>query len=97
MTSHEFRTPLTTILSSAELLQDYGFKWTEEKKLQHLQRVVKSVKHMTQLLNDVLLIGKAEAGKLECNPAPLDVSQFCYNLVEEMQLSTDSYIITLSE
>ena len=93
MTSHEFRTPLTTILSSAELLQDYGSKWTQEKKLQHLQRVVKAVKHMTGLLNDVLLIGKAEAGKLECNPAPLDVAQFCRDLVDEMQISLDTHTI----
>ncbi len=93
MASHEFRTPLTTILSSAELLQDYGFKWNEEKKLQHLQRIQKAVKHMTQLLNDVLLIGKAEAGKLECNPAPLDLFQFCRDLVDEMQLGTDNHTI----
>ena len=93
MASHEFRTPLTTILSSAELLQDYGFKWNEEKKLQHLQRVVKAVQHMTQLLNDVLLIGKAEAGKLECNPAPVNLVQFCRDLVDEMQLGTDNHTI----
>ena len=68
MTSHEFRTPLTTILSSAELLQDYGDKWTQEKKLQHLERIQTAVKHMTELLNDVLLIGQAEAGKLQYNP-----------------------------
>ena len=94
MTSHEFRTPLTTILSSAELLERYGFKWSEEKKLTHLQRIQKAVKHMTGLLNDVLLIGKAEAGKLECNPAPLDVVQFCRNLIEELQVVTKSHTIT---
>jgi signal transduction histidine kinase len=51
---------------------------------------------MTQLLNDVLLIGKAEAGKLEFNPTPLDVTQFCHQLVEEMQLSTDTHTIAFS-
>ena len=93
MTSHEFRTPLTTILSSAELLESYSHKWTEKKKLEHLQRIQAAVKHMTQLLNDVLLIGKAEAGKLEFNPLPLDLAAFCHNLVEEMQLGTSSHII----
>jgi signal transduction histidine kinase len=88
MSSHEFRTPLTTILSSAELIEKYSKKLTEEKKVQHLHRIQSSVKHMTQLLNNVLLIGKAEAGKLEFRPAPIDLAQFCRGLVEELQLSS---------
>ena len=68
MTSHEFRTPLTTILFSAELIQKYGHKWTQEKKEQHLWRIQTSVNRMTQLLNDVLTIGQAEANKLEFSP-----------------------------
>lgn len=86
-TSHEFRTPLTTILSSAELLQHYSNKWSEEKKLIHIQRIQSSVMHMTGLLNDVLLIGKAEAGKLEFSPTLIDISDFCRELVEAMQLT----------
>ena len=61
MTSHEFRTPLTTILSSAELVEKYSNKLAQEKKLQHLPRLQTAVKHMTELLNNVLLIGKAQA------------------------------------
>jgi PAS domain S-box-containing protein len=87
MTSHEFRTPLTTILSSAELIEHYNHKWTDEKKLTHLHRIQKAVKHMTKLLNDVLILGKADAGKLQFNPAPLDLENFCRNLVEELQLN----------
>lgn len=93
MTSHEFRTPLTTILSSAELLENYSYKWTEEKKLHHLQRIQVAVQRMTQLLNDVLLIGKAEAGKIEFQPLPLDLAAFCHNLVEELQLGTSTHFI----
>ncbi len=93
MASHEFRTPLATILSSAELIQHYSHKWGEEKKLVHLQRIQLAVKHMTGLLNDVLLIGKAEAGKLECNLTLLDLVQFCRDLVEEMQISTSTHTI----
>lgn len=93
MASHEFRTPLATILSSAELIEHYSHKWTEEKKLTHLERIQTSVKHMTQLLNDVLLIGKAEAGKLEFKPTPVALTQFCRNLVEEMQLTASNHTI----
>lgn len=93
MASHEFRTPLTTILSSTELLRDYSHKWTEERKSQHFQRITTSVKHMTELLNDVLLIGKAEAGKIEFNPNSIDVVHFCRELVEEIETTTKSHKI----
>jgi signal transduction histidine kinase len=46
---------------------------------------------MVQLLGDVLIIGRAEAGKLEFNPAPLDLAQFCRDLVEEMQLGAGAH------
>ncbi len=42
---------------------------------------------MTKLLNDVLIIGKADAGKLDFNPAPLELENFCFNLLEELQLN----------
>jgi PAS domain S-box-containing protein len=87
MTSHEFRTPLTTILSSAELLEHYGHKWSDNKKLTHLRRIQGTVKHLVQVLEDVTLIGKAEAGKLQLQPVPLDLVGFCRSLVEELQLS----------
>ncbi len=93
MASHEFRTPLTTILSSAELLQDYSNIWDEEKKLKHLLRIQASVKHMTGLLNDVLLIGKVEAGKLKFQPAPMNLIEFCREIVEEMQLAAGNHIV----
>jgi hypothetical protein len=93
MASHEFRTPLTTILSSTEILEYYSHKFTEAKKLDHLQRIQVAVKHMTRLLSDVLLIGKAEAGKLEFNPTFFDLEQYCRKLVEEMQLTTHTHTI----
>ncbi|OKH29045.1 PAS domain-containing protein [Chroogloeocystis siderophila] len=93
MTSHEFRTPLATILSSAELLEYYSHKWSDEKKLNHLYKIQSAVNHMTSLLNDVLLIGKAEAGKLEFNPQPFDLIIFCSSLVEELQISTTKHQI----
>lgn len=97
MASHEFRTPLTTIQSSAELLEYYSQKWVHEKKLTHFHRIQTSVKHMTKLLNDVLIIGRAEAGKLTFNPAALDLEDFCHNLVEELQLNdTHQHRITFA-
>lgn len=85
--SHEFRTPLTTILTFSELLEQYSHKWPEQRRREYLQRIQAAVKHMTGLLNDVLLVNKAEAGKLAFNPAPLNLKAFCHTLIEELQLS----------
>jgi PAS domain S-box-containing protein len=56
ITSHEFRTPLTTILSSSELLESYGKDLTEEKALFHLNRIQSSVQHMVLMLDNLLFL-----------------------------------------
>ncbi len=87
MASHEFRTPLTTILASAETLERYSHKFTPEKQQVVLKRIQTSVHHVIGLLNDVLTLGKADAGKLDCTLAPIDLRQFCRDLVEEVQFA----------
>jgi signal transduction histidine kinase len=85
--SHEYRTPLATILSSTELLEHYGHSWQEDKKQRHFLRIQSSVHHLTRLVNDVLMFSKAEAGKLEFNPVSLDLVEFCRELVDELQMT----------
>ncbi len=85
MTSHEFRTPLTAISSSTDLLQRYRNRLSEEKQQAHLHRIKSAVQRMTQMLNDILLMSEAEAGKLQFNPTPLNLIQFCRHLVEDVQ------------
>ncbi len=85
MVSHEYRTPLTTILSSLELLEYYGHCSTELEKEEYFQRIRVSIQRMTDLLNNVLTIEKSEVGKFIFNPEPLDLSQFCQDLVTELQ------------
>ncbi len=95
MTSHEFRTPMSTILSSTELLEHFSHKLSEQKKTQHYQRIQSAIKNMTQLLDDVLVFGKAEAGKLELKPVCVNLKVFCQDLVEEMRLNAGSkYVIS---
>jgi PAS domain S-box-containing protein len=93
MTSHEFRTPLAVIASSAGILQDFGHKLDDDKKQKHLTCIQTYVKHTTQLLDDILLINKAENGKLAFDPAPLDLITFCEKLAEEIQLSAPNHKI----
>ena len=87
MTSHEFRTPLSTILSSSELLENYRYKWNEEKQIKHFSRINKAVRHMTNLLSDVLFYGQAEAGIFVCNPEILDLVEYSRHLIEDVQLN----------
>jgi signal transduction histidine kinase len=71
-------------------LKRYNQRWTEEKKLELFQRIEISTRHMTNMLEDILIIGKAESGKLEFKPASLDVLRFCQNILEEFQLGAGS-------
>lgn len=87
MVSHEFRTPLTTIQFSTGLLQDYSVQWPEEKKSTHFVRIQLAIKRMTELLEDILVIGKIEANTLPFQPVSLNLEKFCRQLVEEQQLN----------
>jgi PAS domain S-box-containing protein len=94
MASHEFRTPLTTILSSNGLLRLYvgNVLGTEvpDRLTKHFDQIEAAVRHTTGLLDDVLMIGKAEAGRLEFNPQSLDIQDFCMGIVEEFMPSAES-------
>ncbi|MFM9880500.1 MAG: ATP-binding protein [Burkholderiaceae bacterium] len=83
MTSHEFRTPLATILSSGQLLKYYGERLPEDEKGEIISNIESGVQRMTQMLDKVLKISKAEAGMLEFNPQPIDLRSLCENLVED--------------
>ncbi|MEW5860638.1 MAG: PAS domain S-box protein, partial [Cyanobacteriota bacterium] len=90
MVSHEFRNPLTSISLSAHMLEHCSNEWSQEKKSKYLLRIKDIVRNMTDLLEDVLLIGRADAGKSEFNPVSLDLTEFCRNLVEEIQMSASN-------
>lgn len=87
MLSHDFRNPLTTILLSTGFLQSHDEQLTKETKTTHFQLMRSAIKSLDQLLDEVLLIGKADAGKLRYQPAPLALEAFCRKLVAELQLS----------
>lgn len=89
MVSHEFRNPLTTIQSSSEILQRYERKLNRDKKSQHFDRIQSSLNSMIHLLDEILLLGKSEAGKLQYKPVSLNLEQFCRNLTETLQQSAD--------
>ncbi len=83
--SHEFRTPLTTISSSIQLLRDYGKKWDNFKYVQHIERILRTIDNLTDLINDVLLVSRVESGKIEFNPSLEDLNLFCLKLIDELK------------
>lgn len=83
MTSHEFRTPLATILSSEELLRHYGDKLPAAERDNLYDSIEGAVRRMAAMLENVLLIGRADAERLDFRPAPLDVAAFCRQLADE--------------
>ncbi|MBE9179854.1 CHASE domain-containing protein [Oculatella sp. LEGE 06141] len=87
MVSHEFRNPLSTILVSTQLLSS-SQDWPEERKVKNLSRIQTAAKTMAQLLSDILTLNRAEAGKLEFRPEPIDVEPFCRRVIEDVQYST---------
>jgi signal transduction histidine kinase len=89
MVSHEFRTPLSIILGSAQLLSDEERQWTYEQKFINLERIQSSARSMNQLLTDILTLTRAEAGKLEFDANLMDVESFCINLIEDISLCDD--------
>ena len=88
MTSHEFRTPLSVILSSTELLENYSERWNAERRMDHLERIRSAARSMDRMLDDILIIGRAEAGMLRPSPAQLNLEEFCRHLVESLEHSS---------
>lgn len=87
MTSHEFRTPLASILTSSELLEHYGHKWPIEKNHTHLKRIQSSVQQIISLMDDVFILGKSDAGKLVANKELSNPLEMLQNILDEIQLN----------
>ncbi len=84
MLSHEFRTPLTTIMLSTDLLKNYGGRWTEAEKSQYYKRITDTVLHLNQLIEKLLTIGSIESGRFDFQPENIDIPAFFQSIVDNM-------------
>jgi signal transduction histidine kinase len=84
LASHEFRTPLSTILSSTSLVMQYKNKGEFEKVDKHLSRIKSNVNHLTGILNDFLSLGKLEEGKIEIVKETFKLEDFLNEVLEEI-------------
>ena len=88
MASHEFRTPLTTILSSAVLISEYKSQEQEEKKQKHIKRIQSSVNNLNDILSDFLSISKLEEGKIHADMSMFDLNTLIKEIVSDMRQNT---------
>lgn len=86
LVSHEFRTPLGVIVSAADILENYFDRMTPEQRRGHLQDIRYSAQQMSGLMEEVLLLGKVESGRMVCRREPLPLAELCQRVVDE-QLS----------
>jgi signal transduction histidine kinase len=87
--SHEFRTPLGIILSSAQILADYFNQLEPAERNENLLSIQKNARRMADLMEEVLLLSQAEARKLDFKLAALDLASFCRRLTDEVLSSTN--------
>jgi PAS domain S-box-containing protein len=90
MVSHEFRTPLGIIQSSAEILDDYLERLSPQERREHLRSIQGNTRRMAALMEEVLLLGGFDAGKMQFRPAPVDFRALAARLIEEVTSATDS-------
>ncbi|QCR21487.1 hybrid sensor histidine kinase/response regulator [Pontibacter sp. SGAir0037] len=83
--SHEFRTPLSTVLSSASLISKYKTAEDDEKRNKHVNRIKSAVSNLTSILNDFLSISRIEEGKIYNVPSSFDLEVFSQEVTEDMQ------------
>ena len=85
MASHEFRTPLSTVLSSAYLIEKYNIAEDQPKREKHLQRIISSVNMLTDILNDFLSVGKIEEGKIQVRLSDFNLREYIQSISEEIK------------
>ncbi len=88
MASHEFRTPLTTMLSSVSLIAKYRELNDEKNQLKHIDKVKTSINNLTDILNEFLCLSKLEEGITENKPERINLKFFITDVVAEMRLMT---------
>ncbi|MEL6223785.1 MAG: HAMP domain-containing sensor histidine kinase, partial [Cyanobacteria bacterium J06627_8] len=94
LVSHEFRTPLTVIRTSTELLDQYKTAISHEKQHDYFQRIHHAIRTISNLIDDISTIGQAKSGKLQVKASAINLENFCIDLIQEIHttIRTDNRI-----
>src|SRR5690606_14757399 len=84
LASHEFRTPLSTILTSVFLLENYSGDDYEQEKSSYIDKIKRAVRALTDLLNNFLSIGKLEEGKVKVDLTDIEIKPFLEGILQEV-------------
>jgi signal transduction histidine kinase len=87
--SHEFRTPLAVIGSSAEIMERYHERLSPGQRAEHIEGILKNVRRMARMMEDALLLSRLDGSALVCRPQPLDTGAFCRRLADEMSSAVE--------
>ncbi|MDO8999219.1 MAG: PAS domain-containing sensor histidine kinase [Bacteroidota bacterium] len=83
LVSHEFRTPLASILSSASIIEMYPKTEQQENRLKHINQICSAVKNLDDILSDFLSLGELEKGKIKVESTTFNLAVFLGSLIEE--------------
>ena len=86
MASHEFRTPLSAVLSSASLLSKYVKEDEQEKRNRHINRIKESVKHLNDILEDFLSLGRLDEGRVAADPSEFNLKDLVNETLADLKL-----------
>ena len=86
MASHEFRTPLSAVLSSASLISKYTKEDDQEKRDKHINRIKDSVKHLNDILEDFLSLGRLDEGRINADPTEFNLREMIDETLAEVKV-----------
>lgn len=87
MVSHDFRTPLTAIMTTASILQRYQDRFSPAERVERLTRVQSLVQYMDKMLDDVSYIGKAQTGDIPFEPVDTDFAELCRDIISDVEIA----------
>jgi PAS domain S-box-containing protein len=90
MLCHQFRTPLNIVSFSADLLKRHLHQWGEDKKYSYFALIQLGIKQLSELLDEILLFGKAEGAKLDYKPVQIDLNLFCRDIASQVELANSN-------
>ena len=83
--THQFGTPLSTILSSTELLEHYGEQWSADRRKIHLERIKEATNRLNRMVREIMELRRIETGQKTYNPVELDLAWFMKKYIEEVE------------
>lgn len=89
MVSHEFRTPLGIIQSSGELLRDFYRRMGPEEREEQLESITRNTRRMAGMMEEILILSRLDAGKLQFQPGAADLGGFCRRVIDEVMSATN--------